>query len=291
MSSSASTTARRFWTVSFSGAGMLLPYHLGVARVLRDSSSSLPIRAVAGSSSGAIAAALFSLAPHRLEEYCDEFLSDKEGRGARGLTLIRTMLSPESLTAPPLSQPQQHQDDLPIQLFVCTTKSVDGSMHLFQFDTTKDRFHSHLLPAIHASCTIPKSFHPFDVFSRRALSYPDGIEIDGELHCDGGISAPAPPVPSRDPHVDTTHHIVVSPISSPHQQMAQGGLFIRPKDTSLALPFALTARCGSFQVRPSLQNLHAMFGSIGATTSSALWDWHSKGEDDAHAFLELLQNK
>ena len=232
------------------------------------------------------------MAPHRLEDYCDQFLNDDDdGLGFRGLTLIRTMLSPESSTAPPPPpQQQQQQQDLAMQLFVCTTKSVDGSMHLFQFDTTKDRCHRNLLPAIDASCTIPRSFHPLDVFSRGPLSYPDGVEIEGELYCDGGISAPAPPAP-LDPHYDTTHHIVVSPISAPPPQMARGGLFIRPKDTSLTLPLTLTARCGSFQVRPSLQNLQAMVGSIGATTSSALRDWRSKGEDDAHAFLEFIHRE
>jgi predicted acylesterase/phospholipase RssA len=254
---------------------MLLPYHLGVARVLRDSSSSLPIRAAAGSSSGAIAAALFTMAPHRLEEYRDRFLSDDGG--GHGLTLIRHVLETESL-----STAQQH--GTATQLSVCTTKCVDGSMHLFRFDSRNDLVHPNLIPAVLASCTIPRSFHPYDLFSRQRLSYPDGVEIDGELYCDGGISAPAPPAVPLEKNVDTTNHIVVSPISGP----VAGGFCIRPTDTSFGLPFTMTTRCDSFQVRPSLQNLKALFGSLGATSASVLRDWCSRGEDDANDFLESV---
>lgn len=255
---------------------MLLPYHLGVARVLRDASSSFPVRAAAGSSSGAIAAALYTMAPSRLEEYCDQFLS-ADG-GARGLTLIRTILSNESLTSQPHNNPAT-------QLLICTTKSVDGSMKLFHFDPKSDLRHANLLPAIQASCTIPRSFHPFDVFSRGRLSYPDGVDIDGELYCDGGISAPSPPA-VIDGNFDASNHVVVSPLSGPRGR----GLCIRPTDASFSLPFTLTARCDSFKVRLSIQNLRAAFGSLGATSPDVLRAWYTQGEYDALSFLKSLTN-
>jgi predicted acylesterase/phospholipase RssA len=277
----------KFWTLSFSGAGLLLPYHLGAARVLRDSLSSsnavLPIRAVAGSSSGAIAATFMSLLPHRLEEYTDRFLHD----GGGGLSLVKEMLE-EEVKAPPSSTTAAQ--DLAL-LYVCTTKSSDGSMHLFEYDPKDNpQTDPNLFRAIHASCMIPKSFHPFDVFSREKPSYPDGIEIGGVLYCDGGIASPAPSTPMDD-NPNCVRNIVVSPISGPESRNRARGGSIRPKDRSLGLPFAFTSRCGSFRVNASLQNLKAAFGSIGATTPEALRDWHDRGAVDAEMFLESVNER
>lgn len=283
-------TQSKFWTISFSGAGLLLPYHLGAARVLRDtllsSSSSntaaLPIRAVAGSSSGAIAATFMSLLPHRLEEYTDRFLYD----GGRGLSLVKEMLEEEIRSRSAVSRPSAHEDLAPL-LYICTTKSSDGSMHLFEFHPNENpQMDSKLFSAIHASCMIPKSFHPYDVFSRATPSYPDGVEIDGVLYCDGGIASPAPSTP-MDSDLNCARNIVISPISGP---ASSGNSSIRPNDRSFGLPFALTSRCGSFRVNASLQNLRAAFGSIGATTPEALRDWHGRGVDDAEAFLQSVKN-
>ena len=64
-------TPTRYTTVAFSGAGHLLAYHLGVASTLLTASTNTPqpklppLRAVSGSSSGAIAAAVLSCLPHR----------------------------------------------------------------------------------------------------------------------------------------------------------------------------------------------------------------------------------
>lgn len=266
----------KIWTVSFSGAGMLLPYHLGVARVLRD--AKLEARAVAGSSSGAIAATLYALMPHRLEQFCDQFLSPD---GGKGLTLIHDMVS-DALS----SSEEESSKRTCEKLLICTTKSSDGSTVLFDFDMLKDvSSHANLLPAIRASCTIPRSFHPLDAFSRHSLSYPDGVEVDGELYCDGGISSPAPMISREDDEevseVSRYHHLVISPISGPSNE----NWSIRPEDTSWALPFTLTSRCNSFRVRPSLQNLQAAFVSLGATSPEALRGWYKRGEEDALEFM------
>ena len=105
-------------TLSFSGAGHLLPYHLGVASSLHRASAnggksnhydnagsskqpplhahapvSLPgpIRAVSGSSSGAVAATVLVRLPHRIEEYADAFLAE----GGRAVAILRDMLHDE----------------------------------------------------------------------------------------------------------------------------------------------------------------------------------------------------
>ena len=68
-----------FLTLSFSGAGHLLPYHLGVAVAIKSNECSMgtPIHAVSGSSSGAIAATLFVYFPHeRIKDYADRFIAD-----------------------------------------------------------------------------------------------------------------------------------------------------------------------------------------------------------------------
>ena len=109
-----------FVTLGFSGAGHLLPYHLGVASSLHRASTnggggksnqdpagtgstpksqlphapvSLPgpIRAVSGSSSGAVAATVLVRLPHRIEEYADAFLAE----GGRAVAILKDMLHDE----------------------------------------------------------------------------------------------------------------------------------------------------------------------------------------------------
>jgi hypothetical protein len=65
----------KFLTLSFSGAGHLLPYHLGVAASIKINECATPIHAVsAGSRSGAIAATLFVYFPHeRIKDFADRF--------------------------------------------------------------------------------------------------------------------------------------------------------------------------------------------------------------------------
>jgi predicted acylesterase/phospholipase RssA len=201
---------------------------------------------------------------------------------------VKEMLEEE--VKAPSSLTRAATDDL-TSLYVCATKSSDGSMHLFEFDLKENNPQTdpNLFRAIHASCMIPKSFHPFDVFSRETPSYPDGIEIDGVLFCDGGISSPAPSTPMDD-DVNCVRNIVISPISGPESIRTRRGS-IRPNDRSFALPFAFTSRCGSFQVNASLQNLRAAFGSIGAATPETLRDWHDRGVTDAEMFLESVKEK
>ncbi|KAG7371830.1 patatin-like phospholipase [Nitzschia inconspicua] len=279
-----------FWTLSFSGAGHLLPYHLGVATVLNQSKHRLPcsIQAIAGSSAGAIAATVMTLLSGRIEEYSDRFLQDR-GHAFRNLQqMLLEEISIQQSDSSSLSRPKL--------LVICTTKCSDGKMHLFSFDdattslsvtstTTSDRRNNQILRAVQASCAIPKSFHPFDMFSRQDLSYADeeGVEIDGTFHVDGGIAAPVPPTP-MDQNSGCQGRIQVSPISGPSSPLS-----IRPKDSSLPLlPFTVTTtRCQPFQIRPSVQNVRAMIVSMGLASPEVLRDWHNRGIHDASEFVEL----
>ena len=72
-----------------------------------------------------------------------------------------------------------------------------------------------ILKTVRASCTIPLSFHPMNLFPsfwNDSLHYLDeeGVCIDGTYYVDGGIASPAPTVPSLK---SGSKSIVISPIS------------------------------------------------------------------------------
>ena len=142
-----------------------------------------------------------------------------------------------------------------------------------------------LLRALRASCHIPPTFHPWDIFSRHALSYPQqhGIEIDGNGYVDGGIAAPAPIVNGDDGESLSTT-IVISPFSG--SSLANWN--IRPVDTSWKFPLLgnIAARCGTFTIQPSVQNLKALIVSAGVASPHVLRDWYKRGGDDANHFLK-----
>jgi len=282
-------TSRRLVTLSFSGAGHLMPYHLGASKALLEEQCT--IQAVTGSSAGALVATVLARMPRRLDEYADRFLQDR----GRAMTHLESLLKEEELT--PLA------NETPI-LEIATTRSENGKLHVFQFCSTSQQTTpddhipnkpytlskhdiedtSLLTKAFRASCTIPKSFHPYDMFSKSShLSYPDGIEIEGELYCDGGIVAPVPPISSAHPGATS---IAISPISGP---TAEKRYAIRPSDSTWSLPFSLTARCGTYKVQPSIQNFRALITSIGVGASTEhLKRWYSRGYEDAMQFSALL---
>ncbi|OEU10113.1 hypothetical protein FRACYDRAFT_247727 [Fragilariopsis cylindrus CCMP1102] len=270
--------SRFYWTLSFSGAGHLLPYHLGVANTLllseKDEDTNknekekirqqqkkqqfrLPIKSIVGSSSGAIAATVSTILPHRLDDYTDRFLQDR-GYAFKNL---REMLLEEEEDPAPKKEETVDEEIMPL-LSICTTRCSDGGIELFSFggdghndvcnsfkepnqeEGEEPQRYARLLKAIEASCRIPRSFHPFDMFVspnnlllQRITSsiggafnnnndnnnknchqhyyyYPDedGIEIDGQFYVDGGIAAPFPNTP-YDFDDSITGRIVVSPIA------------------------------------------------------------------------------
>lgn len=263
------------WSLTFSGAGHLISYHLGVARTLQNSSKSVSIQSVAGSSSGAIVAAALTYIPHRLDEYTDRFLQD----GGRAFANFNELLS--DVDAPTNDQPQA-SNNRPT-LHIATTRCSDGSLQLFSFQRNNLQMQrGRLLLALQASCKIPVSFHPWDAFSSQTPVYPnqDGVEVDRKFYVDGGISAPCPIV-STD---NQTTNIVISPISGSSSEKWN----IRPHDNSWKIPLVgdITARCGTFAVRPSVDNLRALVVSAGAAPPQVLKDWRDRGIDDANLFLE-----
>eukprot|EP00549_Striatella_unipunctata_P003233 CAMPEP_0118679980 /NCGR_PEP_ID=MMETSP0800-20121206/4093_1 /TAXON_ID=210618 ORGANISM="Striatella unipunctata, Strain CCMP2910" /NCGR_SAMPLE_ID=MMETSP0800 /ASSEMBLY_ACC=CAM_ASM_000638 /LENGTH=103 /DNA_ID=CAMNT_0006576043 /DNA_START=297 /DNA_END=605 /DNA_ORIENTATION=+ len=77
-------------TLSFSGGGNLLPYHLGVASSLWLGHAQLPpVHAISGSSSGAIAAIVLSRMPHRIEEFFQRY---KQQQGGNALHHLKHLL-------------------------------------------------------------------------------------------------------------------------------------------------------------------------------------------------------
>lgn len=334
--------------LSFSGAGHLLPYHLGVSVALlqcinltenskrlprkrlekassnKSSSGSSspfkppvsshpqlsipPIKAVGGSSSGAIAAVIFTKLPHRLEEYAEEFIQTR----GKALETLSKMLLDEERHWSSLGRPESSRDsgntaivsiDQRIRnktpsLYIATTRCNDGSSHLFRFNTNEmystissSWNTDSILQAVRASCTIPPSFHPVDLLPGLffdKLSYPDeeGIPIDGKYYVDGGISSPAPKIPKVN---ESTKSIIVSPISytsyGNNMDDTQDEVYYRisPSDDSTAIPIIHNVKFrNSFLVKPSLQNVHALRVAGGMASSDELREWYELGIEDGN---------
>ncbi len=320
----------KFLTLRFSGCGHLLPYHLGVSSVFLEEESrrskfkpsntstvasksksklvtekaSLPrIKAVSGSSAGAIAAVVYSQMPHRIEEYASEFI---ETRG-RAIEILKRMLHEEERarssvrevdnnSTPEIVTHGRSKQNQPPSLHIATTKCLDGSHNLFTFQpnlypTISSSWNiDNILEAVRASCTIPLSFHPADImFKNQSLSYPnsDGILIDGNHHVDGGIAAPAPSTPHDGR--DGSFSITISPISAGaplFQPKHTSDRRISPDDDSMRLlPLSNISCRGDFHVKPSIQNLRALRIASGVTSSEELREWYERGTNDALRML------
>jgi len=232
--------------LSFSGAGHLLPYHLGAGRVLL---SKLPVSALCGSSSGAIAATALAVLPN-VDDYAREFIQTR----GRALGILRGHIQQEGTKKPKFP------------LHIALTRCRDGASILKQAHNVTDEEFFTLLKA---SCSIPQTFHPHDLLSSSFTpQYPDtdGIWVQDDYYVDGGIAAPAPRLPDQD-------MLVVSPIV--------GNAHVSP--TSGWWP-SLRLR-HDFRVQASLVNLRALMQSMGATQGD-LERWYERGQADAHAYLE-----
>ena len=310
----------KFLTLSFSGAGHLLPYHLGVAAAIRSNLCSItkPIRAVSGSSSGAIAATLFVYFPHeRIKEYADRFIADggramhhfkkliveanaSAERRHMNQSLANTRCSAERFV-PHSGGAISHLREMFVDanasgevlnqhgttLHIATTRCSDASICFFDFPPNLSSIpNDFLVKCLEASCKIPPHFHPFDVLPSKWPSiYPeeDGIMIDGISYVDGGISAPAPPTP-----LDSTEgacRVVISPISG--SLNSGSAIRISPGDLSWKLPLDIRCR-GGFHVHPSVQNFKAIQISAGlSTTTTTLQEWYERGFQDAMTKLAV----
>jgi predicted acylesterase/phospholipase RssA len=106
---------------------------------------------VAGSSSGAIVAAVLACFPHRIEEYKTRFLED----GGRALRNFQEMLVESSIT----NKQTEKLATRPL-LHIATTNCINGSLKICVFDPNnphEDHYHMILL-ALRASCHIPPTF-------------------------------------------------------------------------------------------------------------------------------------
>ena len=275
----------RTLSLSFSGAGHLLPYHLGAAIALKEMDRGIThqqqqqIHAVSGSSSGALAASAFVyFTTNQIKEYAERFISD----GGKAMFHFKKILDEDYINIMTSSSITQQS------LHIATTRCSDGSLHLFDFPTDSytnaEKVKSHLLACLEASCKIPRNFHPADVLPSKwpsTYSDEDGIVINGQSFCDGGISAPAPPTP-LDSEEDMLS-IIVSPISGSNS-IEKNVIRISPRDDSWKFPMDITCR-GGFRVHPSLQNLSAMQVSAGMASESVLRKWYEKGMEDLDRVL------
>lgn len=266
----------RSLSLSFSGAGHLLPYHLGVAIALKGKERHMTqnIHAVSGSSSGALAASAFvHFTDEQIKDYAERFIND----GGRAMFHFKQMLDQCDNVVPSRQQ----------SLHIATTRCSDGSLHLFDFPegSSSNQSRSRLIKCLEASCRIPHHFHPADILqSKWPSKYPeeDGIIIDGNSFCDGGIAAPAPPTPID--NEEAVCRIVVSPISGGDNE--KNTLRISPRDDSWKFPMDIKCR-GGFAVHPSLQNIKAMQVSAGVASKAILRKWYERGIKDAERVLEL----
>lgn len=382
---------KRIVTISFSGAGHLLPYHLGAATVLMkncavdttatgniplaptntfrglgkqqqdhleektknyDQRAPLlpPIKAVVGSSSGSIAAAVMTYLPHKIEEYADEFIHE----GGHAYQIFERMILEEEEIEKQSSNAAMTTKQQ-WELYVCGTRCTNGELCLFpfkyntntagtigfsngnklqkimtskMFECVEER--EYLFQAIQASCKIPVSFHPVDMISWPILGasklnyHEDGIKINDQYYCDGGIVAPAPPTPYdfnnngeyysiHDNEFNNSNHdddddcssnsncdnilyhnnrIVVTPIESSHRNKNthnQSIYRISPnknnKSTGIFNHFNLRCR-GDFRIRLSTQNLNAFGNAMGNGDKDTLRHWYQRGENDAEQFVK-----
>lgn len=299
-----------FLTIRFSGCGHLLPYHLGVASVFHEETSTgktrrrplPPVKAVSGASSGAIAAVMYANIPDRIDEFANEFI---EQRGNALKILTQMMYTEEDSVrrrrVHNLTIVASNHKSAPPRLNIATTNCADGSLHLFTFTThtlyknisstwTTDK----ILNAVKASCNIPPSFHPIDLFTKTQYPTEEGIEIDGVHHTDGAISCPAPPT-SRDDEYGA-HSIIVSPISEGEpfvfSENPKKNVFrISPVDTSLRLlPLGSLKLNGNFHVKPSVNNLKCLRMASGSVSSDELRDWYDQGINDGIHMVNRIKD-
>jgi predicted acylesterase/phospholipase RssA len=298
---------------SLTGSGHLLIYQLGACYVLfQQATETLDIRHVAGSSGGSVAATVVTQLRgvpvpdtalpyhlydqekqhHVIDEYAQAFMHKR----GRAMTLLKERLTESVNSRQQHSQKQPKSLSQPM-LGICTTKCSDGTAHMFPFsDPIQDSEQlERLLKYVEASCAIPRSFHPWDVFTSQTVQYPaeDGIQIskldgaatshytDDNYYVDGGIAAPAPPTPPE------LTRIIISPVSGESPNCHR----ISPeKDASIfsnmRLPFSLNK--GDFGVHMSWQNVKALKASAGMVSTEELLFWYEQGQRDAQRFVDKV---
>ncbi|EOD28210.1 hypothetical protein EMIHUDRAFT_468714 [Emiliania huxleyi CCMP1516] len=242
-------------SLSFSGCGALLTYHLGVAtRLLRHSGPvATRVTRFAGSSGGAIAAvAIAMLSRERLLAFTEEYAV--RGRAMEGI-LHALGVSARSLSdvgggSQPADQPCSAAERLSGRVFIGATECTSGRPALFSRFASNEQ----LARCLVASCTIPPSArptptspfrlmtaHPFDLL-RSAPTYPEAAGVTlppqcewdggearraaassgagGAAFVDGGLSQAAPWLP---PPLSAGRAITISPLCGPRGVLSRRG--------------------------------------------------------------------
>ena len=295
--------------VCFSGAGHLLPYHLGVCSYLNETihpdKRKMNIASVSGSSSGAIAATLYALlSPSSLDSFTNQFIE----QGGGGISLLQTIMQ------------KMPRSTIPKPLYIFMTPCKDSTMAcIHPFSNIQEHEMQRLFSCIQASCRIPTSFHPMDIlhfhllpsftFFSSKLSYPesDGVTLDGISYVDGGIAAPFPnplqtsivlhdrPNVKYSLNVNQKDHVImVSPLSYTHKTNIFNANYTRisPNDSTFSfLPNDVIVGSTSLphnNIRPSIQNIHALRVSMGAANKIELQQWYELGKENAKTNLSSL---
>jgi predicted acylesterase/phospholipase RssA len=277
--------------------------------VLFQQKESLDIRHVAGSSGGSVAATVVTqlrevpaTLPHhhhhqdqdQQHDFIDEYARALIKQRGRALTLLKERLTENvnSRQQQHSSQKQRQQQEALVSpvLGICTTKCSDGTAHMFHFPSPiqDDKQLELLLTCVEASCAIPRSFHPWDIFTSSLIQYPDeeGIRIrlddddnndNDDSYVDGGIAAPAPPTPPE------LTRIIISPVAgeSPYPCHRISPVTANFPSSLRLLPL----RVGDFGVQTSLQNLKALRASAGMVSTQELQEWYEQGQRDAERFV------
>ena len=152
---------------------------------------------------------------------------------------------------------------------------MTGEARIFSFSNTKD---PRLWDALKASCMIPSTFHPIEILSSRQVPiYSEGVLIDGEYYCDGGIAAPVPPTP------DSYERVEVMPFDSSSECPCR----IAPGPATFP---SVTLRGGT-RVSASWKNLKALRVAMGGASSADLQEWYERGQEDADHFMGRCEGR
>ena len=252
--------------VSFSGGGHLLVYHLGVILRLRAAGlgNADAIRCYAGSSGGAIAACAAACISD-IERFATEFAL--KGESHKGLEAMLPAADTEiaHLTADG-------------RVGISVTRCLTGENVLVREFRSKDA----LLRAVHASCLIPRSFHPLEFFSltqtqpnlsRSRFQDNEGVALAGldGAYVDGGLSCNIPEVPAH-------RTLRVSVLASPKESL----LIANNHSSRIRLPGWIYM--SGLRVLLSASNLRAGLAAI-AGAPGALRHYYERGQRDCDSFL------
>lgn len=254
--------------LSFSGSGSLFVYQLGVYQALYNAIAHQNV-VFGGSSGGALAATMASM----------HFCAKKTDCMSRLIPLLHTT-GPLKVIEHELDQLNTESAQKVLRsVFVSVTRCSDGANVLRSSFQSKQE----LLQCLRASCHIPVSFHPLDLFtnclSSRNLTFPahEGVKIDQSLstYVDGAFSASIPQL-----HVDAS--ISVSPLLC---KVDFPTILVHPESRPVIktefMPFEIPCyvTVGGQRCKICIQNLRAISCAI-ALTRKQREEWFHKGVSD-----------